>query len=42
MSRRLFVVNHVCTCGQKGDLYVVFKPLSDPLGDEQGIWKVTI
>jgi hypothetical protein len=28
--------------GQKGDFYVVFKPLSDPLGDEQGIWKVTI
>jgi hypothetical protein len=28
--------------GQKGDFYVVFKPLSDPTGDEQGIWKVTI
>jgi Domain of unknown function (DUF4352) len=27
---------------QKGDFYVVFKPLSDPLGDEQGLWKVTI
>jgi hypothetical protein len=28
--------------GQKGDFYVVFKPLSDPLGDEQGIWRVSI
>jgi hypothetical protein len=28
--------------GQKGDFYVVFKPLSDLGGDEQGIWKVTI
>ena len=27
---------------QKGDFYVVFKPLSDPLGDEQGLWKVSI
>jgi hypothetical protein len=27
---------------QKGDFYVVFKPLSDLGGDEQGIWKVTI
>jgi hypothetical protein len=27
---------------QRGDFYVVFKPLSDPFGDERGIWKVTI
>jgi hypothetical protein len=27
---------------QKGDFYVVFKPLSDPFGDERGIWKVSI
>jgi Domain of unknown function (DUF4352) len=27
---------------QRGDFYVVFKPLSDPFGNEQGIWKVTI
>jgi hypothetical protein len=28
--------------GQKGDFYVVFKPLSDPFGEERGIWKVSI
>jgi hypothetical protein len=28
--------------GQKGDFYVVFKPLSDPFGHDQGIWKVSI
>jgi hypothetical protein len=27
---------------QRGDFYAVFKPLSDPFGDERGIWKVTI
>jgi Domain of unknown function (DUF4352) len=28
---------------QRGDFYVVFKPfMSDPFGDERGIWKVTI
>jgi hypothetical protein len=28
--------------GQRGDFYVVFKPLSDPFGDSRGIWKVSI
>jgi hypothetical protein len=28
--------------GQKGDFYVVFKPLSDTFGNERGIWKVSI
>jgi len=28
--------------GQMGDFYVVFKPLSDPFGEERGIWKVSI
>jgi Domain of unknown function (DUF4352) len=28
--------------GQNGDFYVIFKPLSDPFGDERGIWKVSI
>lgn len=28
--------------GQKGDFYVVFKPASDPFGEDQGIWKVSI
>jgi len=28
--------------GQKGDFYVVFKPVSDPFGEEQGLWKVTL
>jgi hypothetical protein len=27
---------------QRGDFYVIFKPLSDPLGEERGIWKVSI
>ena len=28
--------------GQKGDFYVVFKPASDPFGEEQGLWKITL
>jgi Domain of unknown function (DUF4352) len=28
--------------GQKGDFYVIFKPSSDPFGDERGVWKVSI
>jgi Domain of unknown function (DUF4352) len=28
--------------GQKGDFYVIFKPLSDPFGDERGVWKFSI
>jgi len=27
---------------QRGNFYVVFKPMSDPFGDERGFWKVTI
>jgi Domain of unknown function (DUF4352) len=28
--------------GQKGDFYVVFKPVSETFGNERGIWKVTV
>jgi hypothetical protein len=28
--------------GQKGDFYVVFKPVSDPFGKDQGLWKITL
>jgi hypothetical protein len=28
--------------GQKGDFHLIFKPLSDPFGDERGVWKVSI
>jgi hypothetical protein len=28
--------------GQKGDFYVIFKPLSDLFGEERGVWKVSI
>jgi len=28
--------------GQKGDFFVIYKPVSDPFNDIRGIWKITV